>query len=83
LNHKASGLAHHAAGGQNVNGIDVHFKSKIVLAGFYRHDNFFQRTITGTLTQAGLVRCIDFDTLETLAEFTAYEGAVGLNLVGR
>ena len=39
--------------------------------------------LAGTLTQAGLVRCIDFDTLETLAEFTAYEGAVGLNLAGR
>ena len=39
--------------------------------------------LAGTLTQAGFVRCIDFDTLETLAEFTANEGAVGLNLAGR
>jgi len=39
--------------------------------------------LAGTLTQAGLVRCIDFNTLETLADFTAYEGSAGLNLAGR
>ena len=39
--------------------------------------------LAGTLTQAGLVRCFDFDTLQTLADFTAYEGAAGLNLSGR
>ena len=39
--------------------------------------------LAGTLTQAGLVRCFDFDTLQTLADFTAYEGAAGLYLSGR
>ena len=39
--------------------------------------------LAGTLTQGGEVLCIDFETLETLAEFTAYEGTAGLNLAGR
>jgi hypothetical protein len=39
--------------------------------------------LAGTLTQGGEVLCMDFETLETLAEFTAYEGTAGLNLAGR
>jgi hypothetical protein len=29
------------------------------------------------------VLCIDFDTLETLTDFIAYEATAGLNLAGR
>ena len=39
--------------------------------------------LAGMLTQGAQVRCIDFDTLETLTDFTAYEGTAGLNLSGR
>jgi hypothetical protein len=51
LNHKAGGLAHHAAGGQDVPGIDGAIQTKVVAPGFDGHHHLFQRAIASPLTQ--------------------------------
>ena len=52
LHHKTGGLAHHAAGRQDVLRLDAQGQAEIVFAGFHRHDNFFQGTVTGAFPQA-------------------------------
>jgi hypothetical protein len=42
LNHEASRLADHAAGGQNVLGRDADIQAEIVAARLHGHDHFFQ-----------------------------------------
>ena len=42
LDHKTGGLADHAAGGQDVLGIDPHVQTKVVASRLDRHHHFFQ-----------------------------------------
>ena len=52
LHHKACGLADHAAGRQNMPGIDIEVQAKVVAPGFDRHHHFFQAAVTRALAQA-------------------------------
>jgi hypothetical protein len=52
LHHKACGLAHHAAGRQDMLRFDPQGQAEIVFARFHRHDNFFQGTVARAFAQA-------------------------------
>ena len=51
LHHKTGGLADHATGRQNVLGLYAQRQTEIIFAGFHRHDDFFERTVTGAFAQ--------------------------------
>ena len=52
LNDKPCGLAHHTACGQDLLGVDVHVKPKVVPPGFDCHYDLLQRAIARALAQA-------------------------------
>ena len=66
LHRKTRGLAHHAAGGQDVSGIDGAIQAKVVAPGFDGHHHLFQRAIARPLAQTvdgalDLARTTNFD----------------------
>ena len=48
---KTGSLAHHATGCEDMARINAHLQTEIVLAGFHRHDDFFEAAIASTLAQ--------------------------------
>ncbi len=51
LNRKSGDTGYQARGSDNLRGINLSLHRKDILTGAHRHDNFFQRSIAGALTQ--------------------------------